>query len=170
MKFTPKVPDSYKVKVTLNVGNLHQSIFIGHVQVKERRLEVVGELDLKVKTLQKPSSIAVNSEGLITVADYHGHCILLFDKEGNYLQKFGYEANNVGQLKNPADVTFVNDGEILVADELNNRMLQFITNTGEVVKAFGKMGAKGGGLHNPAGTCKDGEGRVAVADRLNNRM
>ena len=59
----------------------------------------MGELDLK--------GIAVNNEGLITVADYHGHCILLFDKEGKYLRKFGYEANNVGQLKNPADVTFV---------------------------------------------------------------
>ena len=33
----------------------------------------MGELDLK--------GIAVNNEGLITVADYHGHCILLFDKE-----------------------------------------------------------------------------------------
>ena len=47
--------DTYKVKVmTLNVSNLHLSIFTGHVQVKERRLEVVGELDLKEETLQNP--------------------------------------------------------------------------------------------------------------------
>ena len=166
VKFTPKVPDTYKIQVTFNAGN----IFTGHVQVKERRLEVVGELDLKGEILQNPSGIAVNSEGLIAVTDLSGHCILLFDKEGKYLRKFGCEGEYLGQFYAPVDVTFVNDDEILVADELNNRIQQFNVQTGKVVSAFGRKGTGEGELQDPLGVSKDGEGRVVVADCYNNRM
>ena len=87
VKFTPKVPDTYNIKVTINGDNLHQSPF--NVQVKERQLEIVGELDLKGDILQTPYGIAVNSKGLIAVTDWDGHCALIFDKEGKYLRKFG---------------------------------------------------------------------------------
>ena len=170
VKFTPQVPGTYNIKVTLNSGNIQESIFTGHVQVKERRLEVVGELDLRGETLQNPNGIAVNCEGLIAVADYMGNCILLFDKEGKYLRKFGCKGSNVGQLHSPADITFVNEDEILVADELNHRIQLFSVHTGEAVKAFGKKGTEDGELKSPQSVCMDGEGRVVVADCLNNRM
>ena len=170
VKFTPQVPGTYNIKVTLNSGNIQESIFTGCVQVKERRLEVVGELDLRGETLQNPNGIAVNSKGLIAVADYIGDCILLFDKEGKYLRKFGCKGSNVGQLNTPADIIFVSDDEILVADELNNRIQLFSVHTGEAVKAFGKKGTEEGELKSPQGVCMDGEGRVVVADCLNNRM
>ena len=122
--FTPKVPGSYHFHVTVNVVNHSpKSIFTGHIQVKERRLKVVGELDLKGETVQSPSGIAVNSKGLIAVADCDGQCILLFDKEGNYLRKFG--GTDIGQLGTPSCLTFINDSEILVADQINHCIQQF---------------------------------------------
>ena len=132
VKFTPQVPGTYNIKVTLNSSNIQESIFTGYVQVKERRLEVVGELDLSGETLQNPNGIAVNSKGLIAVADYIGDCILLFDKEGKYLRKFGCKGSNVGQLNTPADIMFVSDDEILVVDELNNRIQLFSVHTGKL--------------------------------------
>ena len=68
VKFTPKMPGTYNIKVTINGDNLHQSPVI--VQVKERRLEIVGELDLKGENLAMPYGIAVNSKGLIAVSDF----------------------------------------------------------------------------------------------------
>lgn len=103
VRFTPKVPGSYNVKVTVNGDNLHQSPFA--VQVKQRRLEVVGELDLQGETLQHPSGIAVNSKGLITVVDNGGHCLLMFDKEGKYLRKFSCSDPKARQLIYPFGVT-----------------------------------------------------------------
>ena len=97
VKFTPKVPGKYNIKVTINGDNLHQSPFT--VQVKERRLEIVGELDLKGEILRTPKGIAVNSKGMIAVTDYNGHCILTFDKEGKYLRKFGSKGENAGKFK-----------------------------------------------------------------------
>ena len=138
VKFTPKVPGTYNIKVSINGDNLHKSPFT--VQVKERRLEVVGELDLKGQTLTHPDGIAVNSKGLIAVADFHGHCILIFDKHGKYLRKFGYKGENAGQFNSPSGVTYLNDDEILVAEELNHRIQRFNVQTGNVVKTFGKKG------------------------------
>ena len=168
VKFTPKVPDTYNIKVTINRGDLHDMTYT--VQVKERRLEVVGELDLKGARLRTPSGIAVSSKGLIAVADYDSHRIVIFDKDGKYLQKFGCKGKNVGQLNSPSDVTFVNDGEILVADELNQRIQQFNINTGKVVRTFGNQGTGEGELQDPGSVCMDGQGRVVVADCSNNRM
>ena len=168
VKFTPKVPGRYNIKVTCNGDNLHQSPFT--VQVKERQLEIVGELDLKGENLQSPYRIAVNSKGLIAVTDCGGHCILTFDKEGKYLRKFGSKGGNAGQLNRPAGVTYLNDDHILVADQFNHRIQQFNVHTGNSVKAFGKYGTGEGELRNPLGVCMDGERRVAVADYYNNRI
>ena len=170
VKFIAKVPHIYNIQVNLNVGNLHHSIFTGDVQVKERQIEVVGELDLKDFETLQPSGIAVNSEGLIAVAHFSDNCILLFDKEGNYLRKFGCRGSNVGQLNGPYNITFLNDAEILVVDLLNQRIQQFNVYTGEVVKAFGKKGTEEGELQRPVSVCVDDEGRVVVADYDSNRI
>ena len=168
VKFTPKVPGTYNIKVTINGDNLHQSPFT--VQVKERRLEIVGELDLKGEILKSPHKIAVNSKGLIAVTDWDGHCILAFDKEGKYPRKFGSKGKRAGQLNHPTGVTYLNDDHILVADVGNNRIQQFNVHTGNFVKAFGKYGTGEGELCDPEDVYMDCEGRVAVADWGNNRI
>ena len=164
--FTPKMPGSYHFQVTVgDVGNHSpKSIFTRHIQVKERRLKVVGELDLKGETVQSPSGIAVNSKGLIAVADCDGHCILLFDKGGNYLRKFGCKGTNIGQLNIPSGITFINDSQILVAEQSNHRIQQFNVHTGEGVKVFGKEGKGVGEFQYPVDVCLDGQERVVVAD------
>ena len=163
--FTPKVPGSYHFQVTVNAGNHSpKNIFTGHIQVKERRLKVVGELDLKGETVQSPSGIAVNSKGLIAVADCDGHCILLFDREGNYLRKFGCKGTNIGQLNIPSGITFINDSQILVAEQSNHRIQQFNVHTGEGVKVFGKEGKGVREFQYPVDVCLDGQERVVVAD------
>ena len=172
VRFTPKVPGSYNVQLAVNAGKLSpKSIFTGHVQVKQRRFEVVGELDLKGEIIQKSRSIAVNSiSRLIAVTDSSGHCILLFDGEGNYLRKIGCKGPSIGQLNTPCGITFINDSEILVADQLNHRIQQFNVQTGKGVRAFGKRGEGVGELRNPKGIFMDGEERIVVADSNNNRI
>jgi len=168
VKFTPKVPGKYSIKVTINGCNIHKSPFT--VQVKERRLEVVGELDLKGQTFQNPFGIAVNSKGLIAVTDFNGHCILIFNKEGKYLRRFGCKGENAGWFNHPSGVTYLSDDDILVADQLNHRIQWFNVQTGNVVKTFGKKGTGKVEFRNPLSVCMDGEGRVVVADYNNNRI
>jgi len=95
VKFIPKAPGKYNITVKINGDKLANSPFT--VQVKERQIEIVGELDLEGEIPQGPRGIAVNSNGLIAVADEKRHCILIYDKEGKFVRKLGCYGENHGQ-------------------------------------------------------------------------
>ena len=168
VKFIPKVPGTYNITVKINGDKLANSPFT--VQVKERRLEVVGELDLKGEIPEEPWGIAVNSRGLISVADSKRQSILIFEKKGKFVRKLGCFGDKPGQFNSPAGVTYINDDEILVVDECNHRIQQFNVQTGNFVKSFGNKGTGKGEFMKPEGVCMDSEGHVVVADHNNNRI
>ena len=168
VKFVSKVPGVYHITAKINGETLAKSPFT--IQVKERRLEIVGELDLQNEALEGPAEIAVNSKGLIAVAQYGKHCILILDKEGKYVRKLGRHENNPGELCYPADVSFLSDDEILVADELNHRIQRFNVHTGNFISYFGKRGTGGAEFEDPAGVCMDSQQRVVVAEYSNSRV
>ena len=88
LKFTPVVPGDYSIEVKINGDKLPICPFT--VQVKERELVVVGELDLKFLPGDVPQSlhgIAVNTENKIVVTDFGSHCVYIFDRDGNCLRK-----------------------------------------------------------------------------------
>ena len=168
VKLTPKVPGIFNIIIKVNGEEFAGSPYI--VQVKQRLIQVVGELKIKRETLEKPVGISVNSKGETVVVDKDKHCILIIDKEGNCVRKVGCYGNNAGQLKRPLDVTYLNDDNIMVADQLNHRIQQFNVQTGNYVISFGKEGTKNGEFQYPLSVCVDDKGRVIVADCRNNRV
>ena len=171
LKFTPKAPGAYSIEVKINGDKLPTCPFT--VQVKERELVVVGELDLKFFSGDVPkglNGIAVNTEGKIAVTDGEGNCVHVFDRDGNCLRKLGGEGVNPGQFSNAAGVSFVNNKEIVIADECNHRIQHINIQTGTVVKCFGKFGTGEGEFRNPLDVCLDDEGRITVTEWGNHRI
>ena len=168
VKFTPKVPGRLKIFVKINGEELATSPLT--VQVKERLIQVVGELDLKGEIPQRPRGIAVNSKGLMAVGDCERNCIMIFDKEGRYVQKLGSHGNNAGEFNCPGYVTFINDDEILVVEEFNHRIQQLNVHTGNIIKSFGRNGTENGEFANPTSLCVGGEGHFVVAEFNNHRV
>ena len=168
VKFFPKVPGTYDMTVKINGNKLVTSPF--RVQVKERRIDVVGELVLKKEIPDSPNCIAVNSKGTIAVSDNEEHCILMFDKDGNFVRKFGCYGEGPGQLCFPAGLTFVNDDELLVVDDRNGRIQQFNVHTGNFLKSFGKRGTGDGEFTTPEGISINDEGNFIVTDYDNSRI
>ena len=168
VKFVPKIPGTYNMTVKINGYKLVTSPF--RVHVRERQIDVVGEFLLKGGIPERPNWIAVNSKGTIAVSDRKKHCILMFDKDGNFLQEFGCFGEGPGQLDCPAGVTFLNDDELLVVDDENGRIQQFNVQTGNFVKSFGKKGTGDGEFTRPEGIFVNNEGHVIVADCYNERI
>ena len=171
LKFTPKVPGAYSIKVKINGDKLPTCPFT--VQVKERELSVVGELNLKLfpgDTLKRLYAIAANKKGEIAVIDIADHCVYVFDKDGNCVRKTGSKGENPGQFQFPRGFSYLNDNEILVADEDNHRIQQINIQTGTVVKSFGKCGAGKGQFKKPYDVCLDDEERIVVTEYGNNRL
>ena len=168
VKFVPKVPGTYNMTVKINGDKLVSSPF--RVHVKERRIHVVGKIVLKRGISISSKGIAVNSKGTIAVSDDDKHCILMFDKDGNFVRKFGCYGEGPGQLDYPAGMTFLNDDKLLVVDYCNDRIQQFNVQTGNFVKSFGKEGTGYGEFLEPEGIFLSDEGHVIVADYRNNRI
>ena len=168
-KFVAKVPGTYKIEVKINGQRLVKSPFT--IVVKAREFNIVGKLDFQEAVRQAPAGIAVNSKGVIAVADINGHCILVFDETGKFVRKIGGQGDKDGQFKSPTEVTFLNGDEILVADECNHRIQQLNVQTGNFVKSFGKEGSGDGEFEYPTGVCITSDGCfIVVADCGNNRI
>ena len=171
VNFTPKVPGAYSIEVKINGNKLPTCPFT--MQVKKRELVVVGELELKLfqgDELQVPYGIAVNRKGNIAITDYKGHCVYIFDIEGNCLRKIGSQGKNAGEFDHPDGVTYLNDNEILIADAWNNRIQHVDVQTGTFVKSFGKSGAAKGEFSVPCDVCLDEQHRIVVTEYGNHRI
>jgi len=171
VNFTPEVPGAYNIEVKINNDKLPNCPFT--TQVKERELAVVGELNLKLfqaDELHDLRGIAVNTTGNIVISDYEGHCVYIFDKEGNCERKIGSQGGNAGQFDHPCAVTYLNDNEILIADQWNHRIQQVDVQTGTVVKTFGKNGAVKGEFSSPLHVCLDEQHRIVVTEFNNHRI
>ncbi|XP_078344575.1 E3 ubiquitin-protein ligase TRIM45-like [Oculina patagonica] len=164
VKFVPKVQGTYQITAKLNGKELVDSPFV--VQVKERRLDAVSELLLKGETPLKPRGIAVNSRGMIAVTDSETCSVFIFDKEGIFVRKLDCREKS----SEPVHVAYLNDEDILVADEYNHRIQQFNVQTGNFVKGFGKRGTAEGEFSSPACICMDSEERVVVTEFGNSRI
>ena len=171
LNFTPKVPGAYNIEVKINGDKLPTCPMT--VQVKERELVVVGELKLKFSPEDKPVKfygIAVNTNGTMVLTDNLGHCVYVFDKNGNCLRKSKSVGSNTGQFKYPDRISFLNDNEVLIADSGNCRIQRLNIQTGTVVKSFGKFGKGKGELSNPIDVTVNDEGSIVVTERDNNRI
>jgi len=171
MNFTPKVPGAYNIEVKINDDKLPNCPFT--MQVKERELVVVGVLNLKLfqgDELHNLYGIAVNTAGKIAITDWTGNCVYIFDKEGNCLRKIGSKGGNAVRFHQPCCVTYLNDNEILVADQWNHRIKQVDVQTGTVVKTFGKYGKAKGEFSYPVDVCLDDQHRIVVTEQDNHRV
>ena len=171
VKFTPKVPGAYSIRVTFNGDKIPCCPFI--TQVKERELVVVSELNLKLfpgSEALTPSRIAVNTTGKIAITDHDRHCVYIFNKQGNCLRKIDHQKDPSAQFLYPGGLEYLNDEEILVTDTGNDRIQQVNVETGTVVKSFGSCGGEKGEFSSPVDVCLDEQRRIVVTDCGNRRI
>lgn len=68
------------------------------------------------------TSIAVDKEGNVFVADFYNHRIQKFTSDGTFLAAFGKEGTGPGEFQYPLAVTVADDGTVFVTDFGNNRV------------------------------------------------
>ena len=56
--------------------------------------------------LHVPDGIAVDTTGKIAISYLKGHCVDIFDKEGNCLRTIGSHGENAGEFDHPWGVTY----------------------------------------------------------------
>ena len=135
-----------------------------------------GDLELGDGQFYEPWGVAVDAEGRIYVADTWNGRIQVFSADGEFLRKWGIFNTTDGELGDPyalfgpRGIAIDLDGNLLVADTGNKRILQF-TPDGELLRQVGGGGVLLGRFEEPTDVAVDPrDGSIFVADAWNRRI
>ncbi len=127
-------------------------------------------------TFAEPWGIAVDQAGNIYVADTWNHRIQKFDATGKFLTMWGTNADTRGianinpdQFYGPRAIVIDAQGNLLVSDTGNKRILKFDPN-GVPLAQYGGAGGNPGQFLEQVGIAMDAQGTLYVADTWNLRV
>ncbi|EJD76381.1 B-box zinc finger family protein [Loa loa] len=119
-----------------------------------------------------PWGVAVNSFNQIAVSDTRNHRVQMFSPQGHFIRKFGFDNSlyNYKNLDSPRGVCFLHDGQLVITD-FNNHRLVVMSSRGTVdMKMYGSEGDNEGSFCRPQGITTDNEEHILVCDSRNNRI
>ena len=125
-----------------------------------------GEMDGQ---LIWPTSLTLDREGNLYVADEWVNRISIFDPDGNFLYKWGTPGSGEGELNGPSGLAFDREDNLYIVNSFSSRV-QMFTKDGIFLAKFGEEGKSEGQFNTPWGITVDNQGDVYVADWKNHRV
>jgi sugar lactone lactonase YvrE len=144
-----------------------------HVLVfnKEHKAE-----DVITEGMMEPSELALDTQNrLLYVSDIALDQVLVYDADSlKLVRKIGttghnHELTTPGDFAKPTGVAVDKEGNLYVADTLNNRIEVFDAD-GVFIRTWGKNGDGPGYFARPKGVTIDSDGHVWVADGMQDRV
>jgi sugar lactone lactonase YvrE len=149
--------------------NRPDGIHVTVVTLKEEFIRQFGAHGEEDGQFVWPTSIALDHQENIYIADEWLNRISIFDKEGTFRRKWGKPGSGNGELQGPAGLAISADGTVFLSDSRNHRVQKF-TLDGRPLGQFGSFGSGPGQFNLPWGVALDKEGQVYVADWRNDRI
>ena len=132
--------------------------------------------DVITEGMVEPSGLAIDTQNrLLYVADVDLDQVLVYDADTlKLLRKIGttghkHELTSPGEFAKPTGVAVDKEGNLFVADTLNNR-IEIFDADGNFISTFGKNGDGPGYFARPKGVAIDSDGHVWVADGVQDRV
>jgi DNA-binding beta-propeller fold protein YncE len=143
------------------------------VLVFSAKYEVVDQINTG---LSSPSGLAIDNENrLLYVSDVDLDQVLVYDADMLKLIRaigttgHNHELTTPGDFARPIGIAVDADGNLYVADTMNNR-IEIFDADGQFIKTFGKAGDGPGFFARPKGIAVDADGHIWVADGLQDRV
>ena len=134
-----------------------------------RIVEVLGERGTNAGQFQYPTGLAVDSEGILFVADSYSHRLQRITPDGG-VSVIGGRGTGRAQFLSPQGVAVDEDGAFYIAEQGNCRVQKF-TRGGVLELVFGKAGRDDGEFQGPTAIAvAPGSGDIYVADTGNSRV
>ncbi|CAK8688683.1 tripartite motif-containing protein 2-like isoform X3 [Clavelina lepadiformis] len=115
------------------------------------------------------SSIAVNADNHLVVADVGKHCVSVHTNTGKLITQFGAQGKGESKLIEPRYVACDSLNNIIVSDGGDCSIKKFSAQ-GEFLLSFGSEGPENGQFQGPRGICADEHDNILVADCWNHRV
>jgi len=118
----------------------------------------------------KPTGITVDRQGRLLIADTHYHRVMIYDREGTLLGRFGERGSGPGQFEFPTAVAADGDGFLYVSEYGGNDRISKFTPDCRFVMSFGGPDAGEASLLRPESLDFDAEQTLWVADACHHRL
>jgi len=132
--------------------------------------------DVITDGMAEPGNLALDVENrLLYVSDIQLDQILVYDADTLKLKRkigttgHNHELTTPGDFGKPTGVAVDKEGNLYVADTLNNR-IEIFDGDGKFIKTFGKAGDGPGYFARPKGVAVDSDGHIWVADGVQDRV
>ena len=132
--------------------------------------------DVITDGMSDPGGLAIDTRNrLLYVSDIELDQVLVYDADTlKLLRKIGttghkHELTTPGDLSKPTGVAVDAEGNLYVADTMNNR-IEIFDADGQFVSTFGKAGDGPGYFARPKGVAIDSDGHIWVADGVQDRV
>ena len=124
ISYQPTIKGRHQLHI--KVGGQHIRGSPSSVAVKSP-VEKLGTPILTLGGVDRPMGVAITKRGEVVVTDQGmgGNYVTVFSPSGEKLRSFGTRGSGQGQFDWPCGVTVDGEGNILVADRLNNRIQKF---------------------------------------------
>jgi len=123
-----------------------------------------------------PGNLAIDRQNrLLYVSDIELDQVLVYDADTLKLKRkmgtagHNHELTTPGDFAKPSGLALDRDGNLYVADTLNNRIEVFDAE-GQFISAYGKNGDGPGYFARPKGVAIDSDGHIWVADGMQDRI
>jgi DNA-binding beta-propeller fold protein YncE len=134
----------------------------GKVFVLDARGRLVTDLGAGI--FERPTGVALDpTQQRLYVVDTMACRVLVLDRSGNELGRFGRRGLGPGEFNFPTYIAVAPDGTIGISDSMNFRVQTFRPD-GSLIGAFGVPGDGSGDFALPKGVATDTSGRLYVVD------
>ena len=132
-------------------------------------LDPIGKKGNKKGELNRPTFIALDSDGKLYVCDSMNFRVNIYDKDSTFIRSFGKLGNAIGSFASPRGIAVDKDGNIYVTDTLFNAV-QIFDKNGNLLLVFGSEGKEPGQFFGPQDIAISSDGKAYVTDSYNMRI
>jgi DNA-binding beta-propeller fold protein YncE len=149
-------------------------VFIIDKTARVQRFSADGKFETSWQMPQweagKPTGVTVDARGRVLVADTHYHRVIIYDRDGGELARFGSQGEELGQFIFPTHVVVDREGNLFVSEYGGNDRITRFTPDFEPVMSFGGTDAGEASLLRPQSMVLDEEETIWVADACHHRI
>lgn len=118
----------------------------------------------------KPTGLSVDAAGRVLVADTHYHRVIIFDRDGHELVRFGSNGTGDGQFLLTTDVVADRSGRVYVAEYGDNDRINIFSPELKYLRSFGREDMGTEPFIRPQSIAIDPDGTLWVADACRHRI
>lgn len=130
---------------------------------------LTGSEESATGTLLMPANLAVDSRGMLYVADLLAANIHVFDRDLSFVRNIGRQGDQLGRFARPRGIAVDRSGFVYVSDAAFENV-QVFSPEGELVLFFGGPGTDPGDMYLPSGVTISYDGLELFADRVDGRF